>query len=180
MSSTADYKVTRARDGAVIAGKTVSALASKPQGTLVRTKNPTASATSVNDDTVELELCEGKGPIAVLERDILANGADIPLTELMFDNELLTPVRVGNQASARIVEELEVEGADLVQASGGQALSGSTAVDSELTALGGKWALRTNRTTQELCGRLRGFIAPVHAGNVRLLVEVCHGGLQTA
>lgn len=71
-------------------------------------------------------------------------------------------------ASARKIEEAEIEsasGGDLIDST----ITGSTAVGTKFTLKGGKIATITG--TEEPAGVVRGQLAPVDAGNVRVLCE---------
>lgn len=163
-------KVTRALEGPTISGK-MAVVA--PQGALVNIKASTvAGKPGVFDDATELELTTARRAF-VLERDVLA-GPDIPLDKLIFQNDILSPEVVGNYVSARQVQEIEVEGAGLIDiGTATRLLSGATPIDSRLTTLAGKWALITDATIQELAGILRGQLAVEDAANTfRLLIEV--------
>jgi len=134
-------------------------------------------------DVIEFELATGRKGF-VLERELL-NATEIPLSNLMniFPTggtaaagtlaDIQSPELAGNHVSARKVQEMEIEGTDLIDTvTSGRALSGATAVGVPLTTLAGKIALLTDATTQELYGYLRGQLAPEGTGAFRILVEV--------
>lgn len=141
-------------------------------GTLVNQKASTiAGQAGAFNDNVEWELASGKRAF-LLERPVVSQAAGYTLDQIMRSDSILTPELTGHFVSGRAVREYEVEGSGLIQISGGQLLSATTAAGTEVTSLNGKVAARTDAATQELLGWVRGQLAPKDAGNFRLLIEV--------
>ena len=162
------FKVTRALPGDSISGKLASAAVA---GQLVQIKGSTvAGKTGVFHDAVEIELATGKRAF-VLERDCL-NDTKLPLDTIFWNRGHVSPTLVGQHASARKVQEVEVEGSDLIHSGDAQALSAATPIHSEVTSVAGKYGLRTDAATQELVGWVRGILGAQESGNTfGLLIE---------
>lgn len=116
-------------------------------------------------NTGELILATGVRPYHI-ERDVKA---EISLEEHVFMPNILTPVKLGTEVSARRVTQLEVEGADYIVKSGTGAITTGTAAHTELGMTDGKY--RVKQSGDELAGRLRAQLTPEEDGDVRILVE---------
>lgn len=74
-----------------------------------------AGKTGVFNNDMAFALATGKARAGLLEREVLAT-ANIPLDQIIFNNALLSPEPLNATVSARLVEEYEVEGPDLIVA----------------------------------------------------------------
>lgn len=102
------------------------------------------------DGTAEFKKATGTRAF-FLERDVLT---EIPDRLRLFPQRtFLTPEVIGNRVSARLPEEIIVEGLDLVLTSGTGAISANTAADTALGLDRGKW--RVKQGGDELVGYLR-------------------------
>ena len=63
-------------------------------------------------------------------------------------------------------------GATFLKVTGTGAITSSTAVDTNLTIVGGQWAVQTDNATQYKYGRLLKQITPSDPGHVRIGIEV--------
>lgn len=144
-----NFKVTRAQDGKAFAGKTTTPMV---KGTLVRTSpSSVANKPGVFDDAATLILADGISRAGLLERDVIA-GTTIPLAQLLYGDDVLTSELVGAYVAGRNVQEYEVEGSELIQTTGPQALSSGTPLDVELTTQAGKVALRGDLSDLTISG----------------------------
>lgn len=151
--ATNKFKVTRAQDGKSFAGKVTSAMV---RGTLVRISPASiAGQPGVFNDLAQLIAASGVSRAGVLERDVIAADATtggLPLANFIYGDDILTPAIIGNFVSARNVQEYEVEGDDLIQLTGVDAIDGTTPVDTELSTIGGKLCLRGNVANKTISG----------------------------
>jgi hypothetical protein len=172
MTNSAFIKVTRAISGNSISGKVTFAA---KQGQIVQIKgSTTVGKPGVSDSNVELQLANGTRGFH-LERDLIQG--EVPLEMIAFNKDYLTPEILSPDgsggymgwASARQVQEVELEGSDLLDAS----ITSGLALNTELSTKAGKVSVRgTVGVADELYGILRGYLAPAVAGNKRILVEV--------
>lgn len=171
-NNTDDVRVLQAIDG-----QSISALfpvnTAAFRGNFVRINPATLGQDSVFNVNTQLQLCSGQTG-AMLERDVL-NATKIPLEQVTFGTQLLTPTLQGQPASARYVSEFEIEGPDLVEpTAAGQAIVVPPAADTAITFLNGKIALINSG--QAVCGWVRGILSPVYSGNIRLYIEMNRKG----
>lgn len=155
-------RVRRRFDGQSISGKVAF---TAPSGLIVKHSVTAAEPTLIK--------CTGKRGFmlvrdvvtqAVLEAQLITNAA-FPNSE-----PILPPDLVGSHCSASKVLEAEVEGAGLLMDSGTGLLSGSTAIDTELSTKQGR--LYARQSGDELCGWLREQLTPIDSGNAfRIRVE---------
>jgi hypothetical protein len=121
------------------------------RGTLVRIlPSSIAGKAGVFCDEAAFEKATGVRA-ALLERDVI-DATAIPLAQILYGDNILTPELINNFVSARFVREYEVEGSDLIQITGAQALAADTPVDVELTTLAGKLALRGDVMDRTISG----------------------------
>jgi hypothetical protein len=166
-----NMKVTRANEGDSASGK-ITFVA--PRGCLVQIDG-TASAglPAAHDPGLTWKKANGTRAY-VLERDVIQG--PLPLDQIMFDKAIGTPDTLRPDGgsgyegwvSARKIEEAEFEGPDLIDAS----ITGSTAVGAALSTKAGKLSLQGEVAAgDEVVGYLRAHLAPLEAGQVRILVE---------
>lgn len=148
-------KVTRA-----VAGDSVSAKVpfEAPQGLIVQFDSANAGS---------FKKADGERGF-VLQRDVTAEGPT--LSDAVFNTNLISPVKVGLEASARKVEEAEIEGDGLILLSGTGAISSGTAAGTELSTSAGR--LYAAQSGDEVIGWVREQLTPQDSGNnVRIRVE---------
>lgn len=172
------FKVTRALPGDSLSAK-IQAGGGAVSGDIVAVRGQMVQidATSIDpalqsgvfDERTKWKLANGTRGFH-LERDVMVG--PLPIESIAFEQAFLHPdlcnpdTKVG-YASARKVQEFEVEGTDLIDSS----LTSSTAAGTAVTSKAGKVSLKG--TGDELYGYVRGQLLPQDSGNtVRLLVEV--------
>ncbi|GEM_PF-4753489 len=101
-----------------------------------------------------------------LERDVVS---EIPLENIVFQKDFIHPDLVNTDVSARKCQEVECEGADLIQLSGTGLISSSTPLNTALGVTQGKY--RVKQSGDELQGYLRGVIPAIGDGDFRIMVE---------
>jgi hypothetical protein len=129
-----------------------------------------AVQSGVFDDRTKWKLANGTRGFH-LERDVIVG--PLPIESIVFNQAFLHPdlcnpdTKVG-YASARKVQEFEIEGADLIDSS----LDENTAIGTALSSKSGKLSLKG--TGDELYGYLRAQLMPEDPDNndFRFLVEV--------
>lgn len=104
----------------------------------------------------------------LLERDVVE---EVPLEEYIFDMNILTPVKVGLEVSARKAQSIFVEGEELVVLSGEGMLSSGTADNAELSYEDGRFRVKDDNA--EVAGVLRYTTTPEDADNgARFFIEI--------
>jgi hypothetical protein len=166
-----DVKVTRALSGNSLSGK-ITFVAKKGQHVQID-DTTTVDKPGVFNDDVAWKLADGTRGF-MLERDVIVG--PLPIGDVVFNTpnsifgfpDVINPDTLVGYASARQVQEFEVEGDDLVDSS----LDGSTAAGTEVTLLAGKVGLKGSG--DEVYGHVRGQLAPLDPDNndFRLLIEV--------
>ncbi len=109
-----------------------------------------------------------------LMRDVVAQADLLSILEQsqLYPNSqpVRNPVLIGDAVSASRILEAEIEGAGLLLTSGTGALTGSTAVNAELSTKDGM--LRAKQSGEEVAGWVRAQMTAEDTGNAfRLLVE---------
>lgn len=144
-----EIKVTQADHGMSFAGQ---AMATMVKGTLVRIDPASiAGKPGVFDAGAQLILASGIRGAGLLERDVIA-GTVIPLSQIVYGDQILSPKLVGDFVAARQVREYECEGTGLILTTGPKALANDTPLDSELSNLGGLLCLRGDLSNKEITG----------------------------
>lgn len=95
---------------------------------------------------------------------------EIPLEEHVFNQNFVTPVKVGLQATATRVRTIEVEGAEFLIQSGTGAVSSGTAAQTELEWFTGK--LRVRQGTNAIAGKVDLQLPPEEGAGPRLRVTL--------
>jgi len=170
------FKVTRALPGDSLsaqikaANDAVAGDKVAVRGQMVQIDPTTAAGKSgVFDANVAWLLADGTRGFH-LERDVIVG--PIPLEQIAFMEDFTHPDTVNadtkiGYASARKVQEFEVEGPDLVDSS----LTNSTPIDTKVSSKAGKIA--AVESGDEVYGYVRAQLAPHDSGNsCRLLIEV--------
>jgi hypothetical protein len=170
------FKVTRALPGDSLSAK-IQAAGGAGTGDLVAKRGQmvqidpatVVGQPSVFDTDVAWKLANGTRGFH-LERNVVVG--PIPLDQIAFNIDFNIPdlcnpdTKIG-YASARKVQEFEIEGPDMIDVS----LDGSTAAGTAVTSKAGKVSLKG--TSDELYGYLRGQLAKQDSTNTcRLLIEV--------
>jgi len=166
-------KVTRALDGNTRSGR-ITFTAKK--GQLV-VEDPATVATQGNVFTppVSWKLANGEANPAHLERDVIQS--PLPLDTFVFDKAFTTPDVMSKQAdgsfegysSARTVQEVELEGPDLIDAS----ITSGTAAGTEVSTKAGKIStVGAAGGDKAIYGTIVSQLVPVEEGNVRVLVSI--------
>ncbi len=161
----ADYQILDADDSKTITGLLNTA---QPEGICVALNGDPA-----DEDQRELILADGVRA-HVLQRAAVAAADKDHLREDRNVTNFRPPVIVGEASTAIRPRRMEVEGPALVDKdTATRLLDGATPLDTELTTLAGKWAIRNTPASQELAGWLRQIKAPVTTANgERFLIEV--------
>lgn len=103
-----------------------------------------------------------------LERDVLS---EISLEQSVFFKDFLTPEKVGNRVTARMAQEVEIEGLELVLTSGTGAMAANTTIGTELSFHLGRF--RQKQSGEEVVGWLRENITAEESANVvKIRVEL--------
>ena len=180
MYNTPNFKVTRSGAHPIFSGK-LTAPSTSPvlSGTPVIVGG-TGTASGLHDDATIFSIPDGvEGRLLFLKRKVLGTGdTEIPLTNLVWDNEPVVPVLSGTYVDAVHVEEIEVEGDDYIftTANDGQEITGSTAAGTRLTLKEGKWAVIDTVASQAVHGRLIKQLTPIDSGTIRIAIEVFSEG----
>jgi hypothetical protein len=173
---TNDFKVTRALPGDSLsaqikaAGGAVAGDIVAVRGQMVQIDPATAAGQpGVFDSDVAWKLANTTRGFH-LERDVIVGA--IPFEQIAFNKDFTHPDSVNEAtlvgyASARKVQEFEIEGPDLIDVS----LDGTTAAGTAITSKAGKVSLKGS--SDELYGYLRAQLAKKDSTNTcRLLIEV--------
>lgn len=172
MFNTPYFKVTRAGYHPILSGK-LTVAADTPSGFPVIVGS-SGTASGLHDDATVFSVPDGaEGRLLFLKRKVL-NATEVPLTNIVWDNECVTPALSGAAVDAVHVEEIEVEGSDYIflTESDGQEITGSTAAGTRLTLKEGKWAVIDTVASQAVHGRLIKQLTPIDSGAVRIAIEV--------
>lgn len=179
MFNTPYFKVTRAGNHPVMTGK-ITVSAALPAGSPVLVGAGSSQTGLHDDNTTLVPLPDGsEGRLLFTTRKVLASTVtEVPLENIVWDNEPVTPVLSGGYLDAVHVEEIEAEGSDylFLTASDGQEITGSTAAGTRLTLKDGLWAVIDTVASQAVHGRLIKQLTPYTSGNVRIAIEVFANG----
>lgn len=162
MSNTSQIRVRRRHDGQSISGK-VSFLA--PMGLMVRHDPTDLEKLIVCDGTTGFSLTRDVVTLDELSQQILLN------TNFPEGAPPFPPIPIDGAGSASKVQEIEIEGAALIQTSGTGAISSGTAVNTGLGLTQGKW--RVKQGGDELAGYLRAQLDALDPDNnaFRILID---------
>lgn len=115
------------------------------------------------------ELADGTKPIVGFStREVKVDGP--ALGDVVFPGRLELPFKAGQEGSFEQAEEVQAEGTDYIVTDGAGAVSSGTALETEMSFLGGKWQVK--QSGQKIFGHLKEIMTPEVAGALRIRVQM--------
>lgn len=158
-----------------------SITAGAKSGALVQLNPASITVARGGIEGAQWKLADGtNGDVFFLTRQVLDNTyTSVPLDNLVYQPTMQTPALLGEKITGLNTKDaiVEIEGSDYLVLSGDGAIASNTTLNSELTCVGGKLALKSQTIggygqTLATVARLIGFAAPTQASdNLRIVVQ---------